>query len=67
MTRKTIKRATADIGLILITYNLRRTLDIIGKERLRCFVFDFFSVFDKRFDFIGAILANGSKTAVYFA
>lgn len=42
MTKKTIKRATADIGLMFIAYNLRRILNIIGKEVLRRFVFDFF-------------------------
>ncbi|MBS4062763.1 MAG: IS1182 family transposase [Bacteroidetes bacterium] len=42
MTKKTIKRATADIGLIFTAYNLRRILNIIGKERLIRFYFDFF-------------------------
>jgi hypothetical protein len=42
MTKKTIKRASADVGLMFTAYNLRRILNIIGKEVLRCFDFLFF-------------------------
>jgi hypothetical protein len=45
MTKKSIKRATADVGLIFTAYNLRRIMNIIGKEGLRRFVFDFFLFF----------------------
>ncbi len=43
MTKKTIKRATADVGLIFTAYNLRRILNIIGKEGFRRFVVSFFA------------------------
>ncbi|MDO8898270.1 MAG: hypothetical protein Q7V19_11510 [Bacteroidales bacterium] len=66
-SKKTIQRTSVDAGLMFTNSNLRKILNVIGKERLRRFVFDFFSVFDRRFDFIGAILANASKTVVYFA
>ena len=35
MTKRTIKRASADVGLIFIAYNLRRIMNIIGIEVLR--------------------------------
>ncbi len=41
MTKKTIHRASADVGLVFTAYNLRRILNIIGKEALRCFLFGF--------------------------
>jgi len=34
MTKKTIKRATADVGFIFIAYNLKRLMHIIGIEQL---------------------------------
>ncbi len=34
MTKKTIKRATADVGFMLIAYNLRRIINILGKNEL---------------------------------
>ena len=42
MTKKTIKRASADVGLMFTAYNLRRILNIIGKEGLVRFVVSFF-------------------------
>jgi transposase len=41
MTKKTIQRASADVGLVFTAYNLRRILNIVGKEALRCFLFGF--------------------------
>lgn len=35
MTKKTIKRANADVGIMLIAYNLRRMINIIGKNELK--------------------------------
>lgn len=35
MTKKYIKRAQADVGLIFIAYNLRRLINIIGLEKLK--------------------------------
>ena len=34
MTKKGIKRASADVGLIMTAYNLRRLINIIGVETL---------------------------------
>ena len=38
MTKKTKARASADVGLIFIAYNMRRIINIIGKERLMAFL-----------------------------
>jgi len=38
MTKKTIARASADIGLIFVAYNLRRLFNIIGKDQLTTFL-----------------------------
>lgn len=35
MTKKYIKRAEADLGLIFTTYNLRRLINIMGIETLQ--------------------------------
>ncbi|MCK9450109.1 MAG: hypothetical protein M0Q90_00260 [Bacteroidales bacterium] len=41
MIKQTIQRASDDIGLVFTAYNLRRILNIIGKESLRYFLFGF--------------------------
>jgi len=38
MTKKTKARASADVGLMFIAYNMRRIINIIGKERLMAFL-----------------------------
>ncbi|MDO8899008.1 MAG: hypothetical protein Q7V19_15260, partial [Bacteroidales bacterium] len=48
-------------------YNLCGILNIIVKEVLRRFGFNFFSVFIKLFVFIGAISANTIKSVATFA
>src|SRR5690625_6632076 len=35
MTKKTIKRASADIGLVFVAYNLRRIFNILSPEVLK--------------------------------
>jgi adenine-specific DNA glycosylase len=45
MTKKSIKRATADVGLVFTAYNLRRILNIIGIDALKRFVFAFICFF----------------------
>ncbi|MCF6350173.1 MAG: hypothetical protein L3J23_03960 [Flavobacteriaceae bacterium] len=34
MTKKSIKRASADVGFIFIAYNLKRIMNIIGINEL---------------------------------
>ncbi len=38
MTKKTIERASADVGLIMIAYNLRRLISIIGIKKLLAYL-----------------------------
>ena len=44
MTKKTIKRASADIGLVFVAYNLRRIFNILSPEVLKKYlsVLDFY-------------------------
>ena len=44
MTKKTIKRASADIGLVFVAYNLRRIFNILSSEVLKKYlsVLDFY-------------------------
>jgi len=51
MTKKTMKRASADVGLMFVAYNLRRILNIIGKEAFMSYILAFFAV-------LGSILAS---------
>jgi transposase len=37
MTKKSIKRASADVGLIFVAYNLRRIMNLIGNNRLKAY------------------------------
>jgi transposase len=41
MTKKSIKRASADVGLVFTAYNLRRILNIIGIDALKRFALAF--------------------------
>ena len=38
MTKKLIQRAEADIGLIFTAYNLRRLMNILGKEKIKIYM-----------------------------
>jgi len=51
MTKKTMKHAAADVGLIFIAYNLRRLFNIVGIEPLK-------EVFSLIFSRIEALLLN---------
>jgi transposase len=48
MTKKSINRASADVGLMFVVYNLRRIINIIGHDLLRAYlkalsvIFNFF-------------------------
>lgn len=45
MTKKTMKRASADVGLIFIAYNLKRIMNIITIEKLIDLMTPFFNCF----------------------
>jgi hypothetical protein len=38
MTKKSMKRASADVGLIFVVYNLRRIMNIIGQDKLKAYL-----------------------------
>ena len=38
MTKKTIKRASADVGLIFVCYNLRRIMNLVDKNLLKAYL-----------------------------
>ena len=54
MTKRTMKRASADVGLIFTAYNLRRIFNIIGIEVLRKY---FLLVFMLKRAFLGLLEA----------
>jgi len=45
ITKKSIKRASADVGLMMTAYNLRRIMNIIGKKKLKAWLSSLTSVF----------------------
>jgi transposase len=45
MTKKSIKRASADVGLMFVAYNLRRIMNIIGQQKLKELFLELISVF----------------------
>lgn len=51
LTKKFKERATADVGLMFIAYNLRRLITILGEKSLRDYlqllIFSFLSIFSK--------------------
>jgi transposase len=51
ITKRTIQRATADVGLMFTAYNLRRIINIIGIEAFRSYLIALFAV-------LGAIMGS---------
>ena len=45
ITKKTIKRATADVGFMLVAYNLRRLINILGQNELVKYLKEILSFF----------------------
>ena len=58
MTKKGSKRASADVGLMMIAYNLRRIINILGIERLREYLENRIDLFFSEIVNLGSILAN---------
>lgn len=48
ITKKYIERAEADFGLIMVAYNLRRIINIVGMQKLRKYLKSIFSVLCSR-------------------
>lgn len=49
ITKKSIERASADVGFMLTAYNLRRIMNIIGKKELKAWLSKLISVFIRYF------------------
>lgn len=58
MTKKGSKRASADVGLMMTAYNLRRIIKILGIERLREYLENRIDLFFSETANLGSILAN---------
>ena len=68
MTKKTIQRASADIGLVYVAYNLRRIFNILSSEVLKKYlsVLDFyFSLFRTHCKLIYRILFSKVNNKVF--
>ena len=61
MTKKTMRRASADVGLMMITYNLKRLISIIGISRLIAYMGAFFPYFLTLLDVIKANIMDWSN------
>jgi len=49
ITKKSIERASADVGFMLTAYNLRRIMNIIGKKELKAWLSKHTSFFIRAF------------------
>jgi len=58
MTKKNMKRASADVGLMMTAYNLRRLINIIGLERFRKYLEARVALFLSKTINLGSILAH---------
>jgi len=69
MTKRTIKRATADVGLIFTAYNLRRIMNLIDpktlKKYLRGLAYDFWHLLSP-FRAICGRIANEINSSSFF-
>lgn len=63
MTKKTIQRASADVGLIMAAYNLRRIINIIGLKGFKRYMESILALF---FIITGAIKLKLSLLKVFF-
>ncbi|MES0447135.1 MAG: IS1182 family transposase [Desulfobacterales bacterium] len=58
MTKRSLKRASADVGLMMTAYNLRRIINILGVERLRKYLEDLIDLILSKTALWGRILAH---------
>ena len=57
ITKKGIKRASADVGFMFIAYNLRRLMNILGKNKLQKFL--------KELDFLFSGILTSIKATIF--
>lgn len=58
MTKNSSKRASADVGLMMTAYNLRRIMNILGIEWLRKYLDDRIDLFFRKTTVMDRILAH---------
>jgi transposase len=58
ITKNSSKRASADVGLMMTAYNLRRIINILGMERLREYLQDRIDLFFSKTAVLDRILAH---------
>jgi transposase len=58
MTKKSITRASGDVGLMMTAYNLRRMINILGFERLREYLEDCLDLFSSKIAVLERIWAH---------
>jgi transposase len=58
MTKKSVKRACADVGLMMTAYNLRRIINILGLERLKKYLKEQIDLILSKTAFLDRILAH---------
>ena len=58
ITKKSQKRASADVGLIMTAYNLRRIINILGVERLRKYLEELIDLILSKTALLDLILAH---------
>ena len=70
LTKKYLNRASADIGFMMLAYNLRRIINIIGKEELREYLSilnNLFSIINETWRLIKAILRDSNFCDQFYA
>jgi transposase len=70
LTKKYLNRASADIGFMMLAYNLRRIINIIGKEELREYLSilnNLFSIINETWGLIKAILRDSNFCNQFYA
>lgn len=69
MTKKTIRHASGDVGLIFTAYNLRRVFNLVNKDELKEYlkVLVLFVLVVRRYfgGFMGIVFYRGNKEAFY--
>ncbi len=61
LTKKGISRASSDVGLMLVAYNLRRIVNILTIDRLKEYLRILISLFRPAFDLFTAILISSGR------
>ena len=65
LSKKGMNRASVDVGLMFIAYNLRRMINILGKQAFARLVASHFLIFMRYFCFIKRILSSFFKSLFF--